>query len=170
MPKRKKRAKRRKPLAVTLRFKASEAPAIRALAKRARKTPRRMLHEMVRASLIAAAGLPAGEALRRTARGIEPVLRDDELATAVYTAAAAPSVVRFGKDKAFIASVFDLLHASGRIGKMSLPDFKLRLVELHRARKLRLARADLVRVMPPEQVKRSETRYQQAAFHFVVLP
>ena len=53
--------------------------------------------------------------------------------------------------------------------RLTLPEFKQRLVEANRDHLLHLSRADLVQAMDPRLVAESETAYLNATFHFVLL-
>jgi len=69
--------------------------------------------------------------------------------------------------KVFISDAFEQVRADGRDDGMSLDEFKRELVKLHRAGKIRLARADLVAAMPTSKVAASETDAKGATFHFI---
>lgn len=69
--------------------------------------------------------------------------------------------------KVFISDAFEQVRADGRDDGMSLDEFKRELVKLHRAGKVRLARADLVAAMPGKKVAASETDANGATFHFI---
>jgi hypothetical protein len=74
-------------------------------------------------------------------------------------------------DKVFLAAVWDRLgpvDRSGRRRGISLDEFKRWAIEQHRAQHLTLARADFVQGMPPKLVARSEARYGNATFHFLI--
>jgi hypothetical protein len=74
---------------------------------------------------------------------------------------------RFGASRVFIAHVWRGLRGRPRYERMTLDEFKRRLIEANQARLLDLGRADLVEAMDPEDVRASETRYLGATFHFV---
>ncbi len=78
---------------------------------------------------------------------------------------------KFGPDKAFIAGVLDQLVTD--LGPSAPGDFvwasRKILPELNRLDLVSLGRADLVGVMDPDMVARSEVRYLNATFHFVNL-
>ena len=76
---------------------------------------------------------------------------------------------RFGDNKVFISHVWRRLRDEPGFPAMDLPAFKQRLTEANNARLLTLSRADLVQVMDPTDVRESETRDLNAAFHFVLL-
>jgi hypothetical protein len=92
-----------------------------------------------------------------------------DFARAVREAAKRPEVARYYEDHAFIGSVWASMHGHSPIGDMSLAEFKRRLVEAHQESLLRISRADLVGAMDLQEVERSEARFQNATFHFVVL-
>jgi hypothetical protein len=101
------------------------------------------------------------------ARGAQPSLVD--FAQAVGDAARSPEVRRFHGDRAFIGSVWEHMRASNLIGEMSLDEFKNNLVSAHRKQLIEIVRADLVGAMDPNEVRRSEARYDNATYHFVAL-
>lgn len=93
--------------------------------------------------------------------------RDDTIAHVVRdTASRAP---RFGDRKVFVADVHRQLVEEGRDDGMTLDELKAELVRLHKAGKIKLARADLVAAMDPAKVTASETDAGGATFHFVTL-
>jgi hypothetical protein len=98
---------------------------------------------------------------------LQPSLAD--FAAAVRAAARRPTVTRFHDDRAFIGSVWEHMLEDGQAGGMSLAEFKSRLIAAHRGGLLRITRADLVGAMDPDELERSEARYQDATFHFVAL-
>jgi hypothetical protein len=98
---------------------------------------------------------------------VQPSLAD--FAQAVSRAAQSPQVRRFHGDRAFIGSVWDHMRASKMIGEMSLDEFKTKLVTAHRKQLLEIVRADLVGAMDPNEVRRSEARFDNATYHFVAL-
>jgi hypothetical protein len=100
-------------------------------------------------------------------RALEPTLAD--FAAAVRAAARSPNVTRFHDDRAFIGSIWEQMHERNLLRDMTLDEFKQRLIQAHRDGLLRITRADLVSAMDPEEVERSEARYQDATFHFVAL-
>jgi hypothetical protein len=85
------------------------------------------------------------------------------LADRINTAAADPTTARFHK-KAFISGVWDALWDID----ITLEDFKAECVELNRLGLIHLCRADLVQVMDPKEVKRSEITYlNDTTFNFI---
>ena len=53
--------------------------------------------------------------------------------------------------------------------RLTLTEFKLRLIDANSHNLLHLSRADLVQAMDPQLVAESETAYLNATFHFVLL-
>ncbi len=76
---------------------------------------------------------------------------------------------RFGDNKVFIAAVWRQSQAEANFPRLTLDEFKARLVQAHRAGLLQLSRADLVQAMDPAAVAESEVPYLNATFHFVLL-
>jgi hypothetical protein len=97
--------------------------------------------------------------------------REDEdlgrFAYLVRAVADGPQARRYGDDKVFIGSVWQALRADTEIAKLGEAGFKQRLVEAHRRGALVLGRADLVSAMDPRDVRASETRHQNATYHFI---
>lgn len=83
-------------------------------------------------------------------------------ALVLETARAVPAAGRFGSDKVFISAVWE------RYGfGMTLERFKEWVGYSNSTGALRLCRADLVELMDPATVKASETKWENAEFHFV---
>jgi hypothetical protein len=121
-----------------------------------------------RTSVAKARKTPSSPANDNTpSRVAQPSLAD--FAAAVRAAAHMPTVTRFHDDRAFIGSVWEHMQEDGQVAGMSLAEFKSRLIAAHRDGLLRITRADLVGAMDPDEVERSEARYQDATFHFVAL-
>jgi hypothetical protein len=76
---------------------------------------------------------------------------------------------RFGDNKVFINHVWQRLRNEPNFPRLDLPAFKGRLAEANHAGLLRLERADLVQAMNPADVRESETPYENARFHFVLI-
>ncbi len=76
---------------------------------------------------------------------------------------------RFHDNKVFIASLWRTSQREPSFPRVSLAEFKQRLVEANSQSLLRLSRADLVQAMDPQLVADSEAVYLNAAFHFVLL-
>ncbi len=76
---------------------------------------------------------------------------------------------RFGDNKVFINHVWRRLQHEPNFPRLDLPAFKGRLVEANHAGLLHLERADLVQAMNPNDVRESETPYENALFHFVLI-
>ncbi len=75
----------------------------------------------------------------------------------------------FGNNKVFISHLWRHLHGEPAFAKLDLPAFKQRLVEANREGLLTLSRADLVQLMDLTDVAESETTYENAVFHFVLV-
>jgi hypothetical protein len=73
----------------------------------------------------------------------------------------------FGDRKVFINHVWRHFGRQDGVPALDLPEFKARLVEANRARLLDLSRADLPDQLPADDVRESETRQENAVFHFV---
>jgi hypothetical protein len=84
-------------------------------------------------------------------------------------AAKSPSQDRFHDNKLFIGALWRATQREPNFPRLSLPDFKQRLVEANSQNLLHLSRADLVQAMDPQLVADSETVYLNATFHFVLL-
>jgi hypothetical protein len=112
----------------------------------------------------AAAG--ASPARAEPATELEPA-ELGRFARRVRAAADDPQARRYGDNKVFIGSVWQALRADSEIGKLGEAGFKRRLVEAHRRGALVLGRADLVAAMDPRDVHASETRHQDATYHFI---
>jgi len=54
-------------------------------------------------------------------------------------------------------------------GKLSLTDFKVKLLQAHKANLLTLSRADLVEAMSADTLKKSEIEVPHYSFHFIEL-
>ena len=76
---------------------------------------------------------------------------------------------RFHDNKVFIAALWRASQQEPNFPRLSLPEFKQRLVEANSQNLLHLSRADLVQAMDPQLVADSETPYLNATFHFVLL-
>lgn len=77
---------------------------------------------------------------------------------------------RFGDRKVFIAALWRQLRTAPGFERMTLPEFKARLVRAHDQRLLELARADLVAAMDPKEVAESQwdAPDRGRSYHFVV--
>lgn len=78
--------------------------------------------------------------------------------------------IRFGDRKIFISDIWDVVSADPDYDAMGEREFKRRLVAAHQAKRVVLARADLVSAMDPAIVRASETIANGAVFHFVIDP
>ena len=90
-------------------------------------------------------------------------------ATVRALAAGSPPEDRFHDNKVFIAALWRASQREPNFPRLSLPEFKQRLVEANSQNLLHLSRADLVQAMDPQLVADSETTYLNATFHFVLL-
>jgi hypothetical protein len=90
-------------------------------------------------------------------------------ATVRALAQGSPAEDRFHDNKVFIAALWRASQQEPNFPRLSLPDFKERLVEANSQNLLHLSRADLVQAMDPNLVADSETAYLNATFHFVLL-
>jgi hypothetical protein len=80
-----------------------------------------------------------------------------------------PPQDRFHDNKVFIAALWRASQRELNFPSLSLPEFKRRLVEANARHLLHLSRADFVQAMDPVLLAESETTYENAAFHFVLL-
>jgi len=90
-------------------------------------------------------------------------------ATVRALAASSPPQDRFHDNKVFIAALWRASQREPNFPRVSLAEFKQRLVEANSHNLLHLSRADLVQAMDPQLVGDSETVYLNAEFHFVLL-
>jgi hypothetical protein len=90
-------------------------------------------------------------------------------ATVRKLAADSPREDRFHDNKVFIAALWRASQREPSFPRVSLAEFKQRLVEANSQNLIRLSRADLVQAMEPQLVADSEALYLNAAFHFVLL-
>jgi|GEM_PF-4626311 len=107
-------------------------------------------------------GKPAAPT-RRQASALAP------FAAAVLAAARGKNVSKHFDDRAFIGSVWEHMRDRAPVHDMTLAQFKKQLVLAHRAGHLRIACADLITIMDPRELARSEAEYLGAKFHFVKL-
>ena len=80
-----------------------------------------------------------------------------------------PPSDRFHDNKVYIASIWRASQREHGFPRMTLAEFKERLLAASAAGLLTLSRADLVQEMPASLVAESETGYLNATFHFVLL-
>jgi hypothetical protein len=90
-------------------------------------------------------------------------------ATVQALAASSPPEDRFHDNKAFIAPLWRMSQHEPNFPRLTLPEFKQRLVEANGQNLLHLSRADLMQAMDPELVADSEIADLNATFHFVLL-
>lgn len=69
----------------------------------------------------------------------------------------------------FISALWRASQREPNFPRLTLPEFKQRLVEANAQHLLHLSRADLVQAMDPQSVAESETSHLNATFHFVLL-
>jgi hypothetical protein len=69
----------------------------------------------------------------------------------------------------FIAALWRASQREPNFPRISLSEFKRRLIEANTKDLLHLSRADLVQAMDSQLVADSETAYLNATFHFVLL-
>jgi hypothetical protein len=100
---------------------------------------------------------------------VEPFDPTAFAATVRALAAKSPAEDRFHDNKVFIAALWRAAQREPSFPRLSLPQFKERLVEANSQGLLHLSRADFVQAMDPQMVADSETEYLNAAFHFVLL-
>ncbi len=94
----------------------------------------------------------------------------DAFAGALCTLAAkSPPQDRFHDNKVFIAPLWRTSQNDENFPRLSLMEFKKRLIEANSKHLLHLSRADMVQAMDPQLVSESETPYLNATFHFVLL-
>jgi hypothetical protein len=156
-----KAAKRARARAVIVRIPGTTAAKIREAATRTRSTPTKLVIAAVRTHL---GLLPPKQPIithsRAVLTGRMAVTRANVLAVARTR-----GVAKYHADRAYIASVWDHWPEP----RPSFADFKTKLLAMRHAGDIRLVRADLVRAMDPLLLERSETKYQNAEFHFIAL-
>ncbi len=111
----------------------------------------------------------AGALAPRESRDPEPFDLAAFAATVRALAAGSLPQDRFHGNKVFIAALWRACQSEPSFPRVSLAEFKERLVEANSHNLLHLSRADLVQAMDPQLVSDSETVYLNAAFHFVLL-
>jgi hypothetical protein len=90
-------------------------------------------------------------------------------ATVRALAGSSPPQDRFHDNKVFIAALWRASQRELNFPRLSLPEFKRRLVEANAKHLLHLSRADFVQAMDPQLVAESEITHENATFHFVLL-
>jgi len=103
------------------------------------------------------------------AHEVEPFDLAAFAATVRALAAKSPPEDRFHDNKVFIAALWRATQREPSFPRLSLAEFKERLLEVNSHSLLHLSRADLVSAMDPQSVADSETEYLNATFHFVLL-
>lgn len=89
--------------------------------------------------------------------------------TVLKLARISPPADRFHDNKVFIAPLWRASQREPNFPRLSLAEFKGRLIQANREGLLHLSRADLVQAMDPRLVAESETSHLTATFHFVRL-
>jgi hypothetical protein len=102
-------------------------------------------------------------------RPAEPFDLDAFAETVRALAFRSPAEDRFYDNKVFIAALWRTSQREPNFPRLTLPEFKARLVEANARHLLHLSRADLVQAMDPRAVAESETSYLNATYHFVLL-
>lgn len=144
---------------------------VRQLAARELGVPRadaRALREGLVRSWLAGRTLGGTRAGASVAAAEEAIEEASFVASVEAVARRAGEAEAFGARKVFISEVWQALRREPPFARLSLDEFKGRLIAAHRAGELVLARADLVAAMNPELVASSETVSDGASFHFVV--
>jgi hypothetical protein len=100
---------------------------------------------------------------------VEPFDLPAFAATVRALAATSAPQDRFHDNKVFIVALWRASQREPNFPRVSLAEFKQRLVEANSRNLLHLSRADLVQAMDPQSVAESETVYLNATFHFVLL-
>ena len=90
-------------------------------------------------------------------------------ATVAALAGRSPAADRFHDNKVFIAALWQASQREPAFPRLTLDEFKRRLVEANGQQLLHLSRADLIQAMDPHLVARSETTHLTSTFHFVLL-
>jgi hypothetical protein len=90
-------------------------------------------------------------------------------ATVRALVAGSPAEDRFHDNKVFIAPLWRASQREPNFPRLSLPEFKQKLVEANSRSLLHLSRADMVQAMDPHLIAESETEHLNATFHFVLL-
>jgi uncharacterized protein (DUF2267 family) len=90
-------------------------------------------------------------------------------ATVRALAGGSPPDDRFHDNKVFIAPLWRASQREPAFLRMSLPEFKQRLIEANSHNLLHLSRADLVEAMDRQLLAESEATYLNATFHFLLL-
>jgi hypothetical protein len=100
---------------------------------------------------------------------VEPLDLSEFAATMRKLAATSPPQDCFHDNKVFIAPLWRASQREPNFPRLSLAEFKQRLVEANTRGLLHLSRADLVQAMDPQLVAESETAHLNATYHFVLL-
>ena len=98
-----------------------------------------------------------------------PSLSDAKFAEITLKAAKDTKDGRLGDYKVFISRVWETLQQQHPDLKLTLGDFKQRLVSLNQQQLLTLSRADMAHAFNPEDVSASEVNHLNSTFHFIYL-
>jgi hypothetical protein len=90
-------------------------------------------------------------------------------AASVMSAARACRSGWFGDNKVFISHVWRQIREQPAFQALELSEFKRKLLEASRRRLLVLSRADLVQLMPAQDVDESTTTDQHSTYHFILV-
>lgn len=96
-----------------------------------------------------------------------PMLDLDAFAEHVRAAARNCPTGKFGPRKTFIHHVWNHLRSLGHYPHLAETEFRRMLTECHTTGRLRLARADLVGLLPADEVLAAATPLGNVVFHFV---
>lgn len=112
---------------------------------------------------------PAAELVVSEPPSAEPFDLHAFAATVTALAGRSPPDDRFHDNKVFVAALWRTSQREPAFPRLTLPEFKHRLVEANGQQLLHLSRADLVQAMDPQLVADSETRHLNSTFHFVLV-
>jgi hypothetical protein len=90
-------------------------------------------------------------------------------ATVRALAAKSPPQHRFYDNKAFIAPLWRATQGEANFPRLSLSDFKQRLIEANSTHLIHLSHADMPQAMDAQLVSESEIKHLNATYHFVTL-
>lgn len=113
-----------------------------------------------------------GETTQRestSAKSTEEKLTLSEFAPITLQAARATKEGRFGDNKVFISRVWETLQQQHPDLKLSLTEFKQRLLTANQQRLLTLSRADMAYALDRKDVSASEINHMASTFHFITL-
>ena len=96
-------------------------------------------------------------------------LTDAEFAEITLNAAQETQDGRLGDYKVFISRVWETLQQQHPDLRLTLDDFKQRLIMANQQQQLTLSRADMAHALNPEDVSASEINHLNSTFHFIYL-